>query len=151
MTGPTDIQGVNGGDGFSIYNEVKKIVREDLRKEGYSREVIENGESLWDDYASSFGIKGRDPKVWAAAIEYAIARLEFKDGVTQAKIAAKYGISKASIGNKYKALCDDLELCAFDERYSTVRSPVQRNMEMLREMYGGDMDVRISLDGRILG
>ena len=69
------------------------LLRQNLAEVGYNQEVIENAEYLWEDYGSLFDFKVKDPKVWAAAVEYTIARLEFREDQTQAKIAANYGVS----------------------------------------------------------
>lgn len=130
---------------FSKYEEVADLIEKNLTEVGYREEVISNGQILWGDYAYSFGPEVRDLRPWVAAVEYAIARLEFNEKATQANIAAKYGISESSLSNKFRALCEDLELYAFDERYSTVKNPAQKNVELMRQMFGEDVDVRLPL------
>jgi hypothetical protein len=135
-------------DAYLDDSGVIDLLRQNLAEAGYNQEVIENAEYLWTDYIFSFDVKVKDPKVWAAAVEYTIARLEFREA-TQAKIAAGYGVSEASVSGKYRLLCEGLGLCAFDERYSTVRNPAQSQMEQIEAMFGEDSTPRISLDGRI--
>ena len=130
---------------FSKYEEVAKLIEKNLTEAGYNKEVISNARLLWWDYAYSFRPEVRNLRYWAAAVEYAIARLEFNQAVTQAKIAAKYAISESSLSNKVRAICESLELCAFDERYSTVKNPVQENIEAMKQMIAEDIDVRIRL------
>ena len=136
-------------DAYLDDSGVVDLLRLNLAEAGYNQEVIENAEYLWADYIFSFDVKVKDPKVWAAAVEYTIARLEFREGQTQAKIAVRYGVSEASLSGKYRLLCGGLGLCAFDERYSTVRNPAQSQMEQIEAMFGEDSAPRISLDGRI--
>ena len=125
------------------------ILRQNLAKTGYSQEVIEAAEDLWTDYGCSVDFNIKDPQAWAAAVEYTIARLEFREDQTQAKIAVRYGVSEGSVSSKYRILCRELKLCAFDERYSTVRNPAQSQMEQIEALFGQGSAPKISLDGRI--
>ena len=125
------------------------ILRQNLAKTGYSQEVIEAAEDLWTDYGGSVDFNIKDPQAWAAAVEYTIARLEFREDQTQAKVAAGYGVSESSVSSKYRTLCRELKLCAFDERYSTVMNPAQSQMAEIEALFGEGSAPRISLDGRI--
>ncbi len=139
----------NNTDVYLDSTGVIDILRKNLPKSGYSQEAIKAAEDLWGDYGCTVDFNIKDPQAWAAAVEYTIARLEFRQDQTQAKIAAKYGVPEGSISSKYRTLCKKLKVCAFDERYSTVRNPAQSQMAQIEALFGEGSAPRIWLDGRI--
>lgn len=93
----------------------------DLKERGYSRVQIESALRLWHDYCSRVGPTIRKVPVWVAAVVYAMARLEFDRRVNQQYLAGKYGVSASTISSAFRSICRELELVAFDRRYSTRR------------------------------
>jgi tetratricopeptide (TPR) repeat protein len=124
-------------------NKSKKVltlVRKGLREAGYNEAQIANGEKLWRDFYQYMRPNIRKEEIWAAAIEYSIARLEFNEKASQASIAAKYKVGVSTLGAKWQDICDALKLEVFDERYSTVESPFTDMMDLPKDRGSIDRD-----------
>jgi hypothetical protein len=96
-----------------------------LRGLGYREAQIARALQLWYDYSSRVCPNFRKLGVWVAPVVYAMARLEFDNSVSQANLAEHYNVAVSSISSNYRAICRTLDLVAFDQRYSTQKSPLE--------------------------
>lgn len=74
---------------------------------------------MWLEYRIVAGRKPLripKPQIWAAAITYAIIKVNFL-GIPRADIAAAYEVKEAALTTKYKELVDLLDLMPGDFRY----------------------------------
>lgn len=72
----------------------------------YGEEFFEDVRAIWLDYINRVyprvpGI--REVRAWAAALEYSLGRFHFL-GVTQKKMAGKYGVSVSTVGCIYRQI-----------------------------------------------
>lgn len=103
--------------------EVAGRVREDMQARGYSHKQQKGALKLWFDFCSKERPNVRKSAVWAATVVYAFARLEKETEVRQQDLAGQYGVASSSISEKFRRLCQSLELLAYDQRYSTKKPP----------------------------
>ena len=106
------------------YEEVSRLFAAEMQQIGYASEQIENGKHLWDDFVSKRHPRVAKPGVYAATVEYTIARLDFLEDVTQLDVARRYGVSVSSVTRVHNELMRQLDIELFDERYSTMDSPL---------------------------
>jgi hypothetical protein len=114
VSGTTGDRGRQAGfEGFSWprpeYAEVARLVAKDLKKRGKAKQVGE-GLKLWYRFCTLNAPAVRKVAVWAAAVVYAIARLEGNRTVKQERLAAEYGVSVSAVSVKYRLLCRSLGL-----------------------------------------
>ena len=106
------------------YEEVTRLFAAEMQQIGYAAEQIENGKHLWDDFVSKRHPRVAKPGVYAATVEYTIARLDFLEDVTQMDVARRYGVSVSSVTRVHNEVMRQLDIELFDERYSTMDSPL---------------------------
>jgi tetratricopeptide (TPR) repeat protein len=73
---------------------------------------------LWSDFCAGRRLRVQKPGVYAAAVEYAIALLHRRKGVTQASVAKRYGIAATSLSSRYGEMREALDLRPNDPRYA---------------------------------
>ncbi|MEO0325703.1 MAG: tetratricopeptide repeat protein [Myxococcota bacterium] len=100
---------------------VVEIFEREMRGLGYSERQLEHAVSLWDDYRRGRALRIRKPQIYAAAIEYAMARLVGRRGSTQAAIARRYGVAATSLSSRYGEIRAALALRPGDPRYGAFR------------------------------
>jgi len=100
---------------------VDTLLTRRMAEDGYDYAQVENACRMWRDFARRRQFVIKKPEVWAAAVEYTIARLEFREEVTQRSIADKYGVSGGVISGRFQELCSALNITHFDERYCSFR------------------------------
>ena len=105
------------------YDEVIRLFAEEMKQLGYAGEQIENGKHLWKDFFHKRRPRVAKPGVYAAAVEYTIARLDFLEDVTQVDVARRYGVSVSSVTRVFAEVMRLLQIDLFDERYCTMDSP----------------------------
>ena len=113
------------------YDEVSRLFAAEMQQIGYASEQIENGKHLWNDFVHKRHPRVAKPGVYAATVEYTIARMDFLADVTQVDVARRYGVSVSSVTRVHNELMRQLEIELFDERYSTMDSPL---MDLLAEV-----------------
>lgn len=120
------------GTGYTVgdlnagkYRQVALLFASEMSALGYAQEQIENGKSLWADFVRKRHPRVAKPGVYAATVEYAIARLDFLDSVTQVDVARRYGVSVSSVTRVYNELMHQLDIELFDERYCTIDTPLE--------------------------
>ncbi len=96
---------------------VDTLLARRMAEDGYDYIQVESACRMWRDFARRRQFVIKKPEVWAAAIEYTIARLDFLEDVTQRKMADKYGVSEGVISDHFQNLCGSLNITHFDERY----------------------------------
>ncbi|KKM10953.1 hypothetical protein SY88_10860 [Clostridiales bacterium PH28_bin88] len=113
------------------YGKVAKIVEVNLEKAGFTPEQVANAIRLWYDFTEKERPRFRKPEVWAAAVIYTSARIEFDHSFTQQGLADRFGVASNGISNNYSRIRETLRLEAFDNRYCTLEPPVEGIEEFL--------------------
>jgi len=96
---------------------VAELLAQHMGQAGFSRARIARAQALWDDFQSTREPRVSKPEVLAAAIEYALGKLDSVNGVTQAVIARRYGVAAGSVSQRYGEIRAALELVPSDPRY----------------------------------
>ncbi len=115
---------IEAGERRSRRSDVPKIeavveaLERGMRESGYSADQVDRARHLWSDYAEGRRVRVRKPEAYAAALEYAMALILRRRGVTQAKIARRYGIAPGTLSSRYHAIRDALALEPGDPRYA---------------------------------
>ena len=97
--------------------EVERILADSFATAGRAGTDLERARLMWRDYARiAHPVLGR-PTVLAAALEYALTKV---DGVAlkQKDIALRHGVSVSSLQNRYAAIRSVLHLQTNDSRYA---------------------------------
>lgn len=97
---------------------VATLLAEHMARAGFSRARIARAQALWGDFQSEYEPRVNKPEVLAAAVEYALAKLEPTSGVTQAVVARRYGVAAGSVSQRYGEIRTALSLVPSDPRYS---------------------------------
>ncbi|OAT79401.1 antitoxin Xre/MbcA/ParS toxin-binding domain-containing protein [Desulfotomaculum copahuensis] len=106
------------------HTEVARRVVEDLNRRGYNSRQVTGAIRLWHDYCDQARPSLRKSDVWTATVVYAMARLESDHNISQQALAAQYKVAASSVSTNFRAICRELDLVAFDRRYSTRKSPL---------------------------
>ena len=96
---------------------VVEALERGMTRSGYSPDQVDRARHLWSDYAEGRRVRVRKPEAYAAALEYAMALILRRRGVTQAMIAKSYGIAPGTLSSRYHAIRDALALEPGDPRY----------------------------------
>jgi len=94
------------------WEEVLNCALENMQLNNYHEVLLESAQAIWLDF-----INAKSPhmpaikkfETWAAGLEYSLARFYLLD-ITQKEIAKKYGVSCASVSNKYQTFNEILKL-----------------------------------------
>ena len=107
------------------FADVLALFSDAMRAANYSDAQLDNAARLWRDFVQGdHAPRFRKPAVFAAAVEYTIARLDHVD-LTQADVARRYDTSEASISKNHRLIADALHVEVFDPRYSSVAPSVE--------------------------
>jgi Flp pilus assembly protein TadD len=82
------------------------------------RQRLDRARSLWVDFCARRTPKVTKPAVYAAAIEYTLAKLDPGGQITQAELARRYSVAPRSIASRYEEIRAALRLEPGDPRYS---------------------------------
>ncbi|RJQ27321.1 MAG: hypothetical protein C4589_08620 [Peptococcaceae bacterium] len=107
------------------YARVAGQVLAKMQEWNYSPERQEKSLKLWYDYCSQKRPSFRKEGAWIAAIIYATACLEMDGPVRQCELAREFEVAASAISANFRRLCRTLELVVFDQRYSTLKLPVE--------------------------
>ncbi len=82
------------------------------RSQCYDEGFFDDAQAIWLDFINT--VYPDVPRItkcetWAAALEYSLARFHFL-GITQKELAREYGISAASISNRFRAINGALDI-----------------------------------------
>lgn len=103
---------------------VTQVLEESMAADGYTSDEVRAARTLWEDYYLRFGSMGQERvEGWAAAVEYAIARVNGRRDLTQRVVADRHGVAAKTLAARYGALRNALDLRPGDARY---RSDAQR-------------------------
>ncbi len=98
--------------------QVLRLLQDRMPAAGFSAIHIERAQALWSDFCGGRRVRVTKPAVYAAAVEYAIAKLECVAHVTQAELARRYGVAPRSISTRYDEIRSALALVPGDPRYA---------------------------------
>jgi Flp pilus assembly protein TadD len=107
----------NRGDDEALSRQVHGLLRDRMREAGFTAAHVRRAQALWSAFVDQSDTRVAKPAVYAAAIEYAIAKLDRVQGVTQAQVARRYGVAAGSISSRYGQIRSALELVPNDPRY----------------------------------
>lgn len=102
-------------------DRVVETLQVKMREAGFSRAEIERAKQLWADMQDRCELRITKPEVLAAALEYAIAVVERRPGLTQAEVARRYGVAPASVSARFAQIRNALALRPGDPRYAAFR------------------------------
>ena len=108
-----------GADVPSRLTEVSQLFESQMADAGFSADQVDQARALWRDFRQLYPVRLRKPAVYAAAVEYAIAKIHRRRGLTQAMIARRYGIAAKTLSSRYARIRTTLELQPDDPRYGT--------------------------------
>jgi hypothetical protein len=97
--------------------EVMDRIATIMKKYNFSLHDITLAHSMWNDYYQSTSAKIRRPEIWAAAVVFSYAQLNYPHGFAASQLAADLKVSGSSIYHSRKKLSEVLRLTAFDPRY----------------------------------
>lgn len=98
--------GANGSNGPSSA-EAEKL-----------QQRLQRARSLWNDFCARRSPRVPKPAVYAAAIEYTLAKLETGNPLTQAELARRYHVTPRAIASRHEEIRAALALEPGDPRYS---------------------------------
>lgn len=100
-------------DDMQEWKEVLDCALENMKKNGlYNEDFYKDLQALWMDYLNAVFPQGpviKKLETWAAGLEYTLARYHFLS-VTQKQVANRYGVSPASVSQKYKEINQVLQI-----------------------------------------
>lgn len=101
--------------------QVARLLAKRMPQAGFTDEHVQRALVLWADFCSDRELRVLKAATYAAAIEYAIARVDRVPGMTQTIVASRYGVAPGSISNRYGEIRAALELVPGDPRYRASR------------------------------
>lgn len=126
----------------SALDAVEETLIEKMRELEQPLPQIGKGIQMWLEYRITLGRKPlqvQKPELWAAALTYAVAKINLTE-ISPQEIAAAYGISERGLREKYRELVSTLDLMPADYRYFTgEENPLDKLVEaaqLLDEIYG---------------
>ncbi|MBT5831991.1 MAG: hypothetical protein HOH77_17525 [Candidatus Latescibacteria bacterium] len=81
--------------------QVENLIQSAMQEAAFSPAQITNARMLWRDFFQTENPTIRKPEVWAASVDYVIGLLEGQADQTQQTTAKRYGVSAASISQRY--------------------------------------------------
>lgn len=125
----------------SALDEVETSLIAHTREMDWPIQHTGKGIQMWLEYRITLGrrpLNIRRPDLWAAALTYAICKVNFSP-TTRADVAGEYGISEKSLMANYQELVQVLDLMPADYRYFVGdENPLDKLVEaaqMLEDMY----------------
>ena len=118
--------GGSGGGEASIW----RLVAREMGRQGFSEEQRANARALLNEFLLRRRPRVVRPEVYAAAVEYTIARADLLDHFTQADVASRHGVSVRSISRVHTDMVQSLGIELFDPRYCSI-TPVLSGPEAL--------------------
>jgi len=98
---------------------VEKLITSKMIKGGLSLEEVGVAIQMWLEFRIALSrrpLDVRKPEVWAAALDYTVRKVNFRD-LTQKRIAAMYSISPKSLRTRFNDLVETLDIMPCDYRY----------------------------------
>ncbi len=98
---------------------VESVLTRTMTSQGMPLEEISAAMQMWWEFRIAAGRKSipmRKPEVWAAALDYTVRKLNFRQ-VTQKEIGRAYDVSEGALRSRYQDLVDTLDIMPCDYRY----------------------------------
>jgi tetratricopeptide (TPR) repeat protein len=119
----------------SSLDEVETLLIEAMRRLDLTIAQIGKGIQMWLEFRITLGrrpFRTPKPELWAAAITYAIVKVNFVN-LKRIDIADAYGINERSLKEKYDEIVQTLDLMPADYRYfSGEQNPLDKLVEAAR-------------------
>jgi len=100
-------------------DKVETLITEKMTKKGVPLDEIGAAIQMWLEYRISIGrrpLSIREPQAWAAALDYTIRKVNFRDVVLN-ELSRVYGVSESSIRKHHNDLVETLDIMPCDYRY----------------------------------
>jgi hypothetical protein len=100
-------------------DEVETLITEKMTKKGVPLDEIGAAIQMWLEYRIALGrrpLSIRKPQSWAAALDYTIHKVNFRDVVLK-ELSKLYGASESSIRSCHNDLVETLDVMPCDYRY----------------------------------
>lgn len=124
----------------SAMDEVETLITEKMTQKGVPLDEIGAAIQMWLEYRIALGrrpLSIRKPQAWAAALDYTIHKVNFRDVVLK-ELSDIYGASESSIRSHHRDLVETLDIMPCDYRYFRGKSnPLDKLVEaaaMLEEL-----------------
>jgi tetratricopeptide (TPR) repeat protein len=98
---------------------VESVLTRTMTSQGVPLEEISAAMQMWWEFRIAAGrrtLPMRKPEVWAAALDYTVRKLNFRQ-VTQKEAATVYDVSEGALRSRYQDLVDTLDIMPCDYRY----------------------------------
>ena len=103
--------------GGEVAAQVSSLLEQQMPVAGFSFEDVALAHRIWADFHGRLGAVSGKPAVYAAAVEYAVAKLSKPQRGTQAQTARRYGVTARALSTRYEDLRSALALVPCDPRY----------------------------------
>lgn len=104
----------------SALDDVETVLIETMRKEDMPLQQIGKAIQMWLEYRITIGRQSMPqakPNLWAAALAYAVTKVNFTDEVDRPAIARAFRVSDKALKAQYDTLISTLDLMPADYRY----------------------------------
>jgi tetratricopeptide (TPR) repeat protein len=98
---------------------VESALTRTMTSQGAPLEEISAAMQMWWEFRIAAGrrtLPMRKPEVWAAALDYTVRKLNFRQ-VTQKELGRAYDVSEGALRSRYQDLVDTLDIMPCDYRY----------------------------------
>jgi tetratricopeptide (TPR) repeat protein len=100
-------------------DEVETLITEKMTKRGIPLDEIGAAIQMWLEYRIAIGrrpLSIRKPQSWAAALDYTVRKVNFRDVVLK-ELSNIYDVSESAIRNHHNDLVETLDIMPCDYRY----------------------------------
>jgi tetratricopeptide (TPR) repeat protein len=98
---------------------VESALTRGMTGQGIPLEEISAAMQMWWEFRIAAGRRAlsmRKPEIWAAALDYTVRKLNFRQ-VTQKELAMLYDVSEGALRSRYQDLVNTLDIMPCDYRY----------------------------------
>ena len=98
---------------------VESVLTRTMTSQGVPLEEISAAMQMWWEFRIAAGrrtLPMRKPEIWAAALDYTVRKLNFRQA-TQKETATVYDVSEGALRSRYQDLVDTLDIMPCDYRY----------------------------------
>ena len=98
---------------------VESLLTRTMTGQGIPLEEISAAMQMWWEFRIAAGrrtLPMRKPEIWAAALDYTVRKLNFRQ-VTQKETAGLYDVSEGALRSRYRDLVETLDIMPCDYRY----------------------------------
>lgn len=127
----------------SSLDEVETLLIEAMRRLDFSIAQIGKGIQMWLEFRIMLGrrpFRVPKPELWAAAITYAVVKVNFIN-LRRIDVADAYGVTERALKEKYDEIVQTLDLMPADYRYfAGEQNPLDKLVEAARLLEELDRD-----------